>query len=428
MNENAATREADSAFATSPDAIPTDIPTYDPADPYKYPALMPSSADASPRSFDPADFPQPTSKQEDWKYAPLDQLSEFFTLFTPADAVGVRAAFADGSALGGTVSFRQIRRQDFTGLVGKPSDKASAIEWQSVRRIYELDITESAAEPIVIDIAGASTADLPTDALHLAVKVAPGVHADIVLDHHGLAHLAEGVEISVGEAADVSFTSIQEWQKGSKHAASQRIRVGAHAKLRHSVVTLSGDVTRLRMDADFAGPEGFFNMLGVYFIDPSMYAEHRTMVTHNYPNCTSRVIYKGALDGAGARSAWVGNALILPTAPNTDSYELNRNLVLTPGAVAQSEPQLEIENGNIIGAGHASSVGRFDDEQLFYLESRGIPEQEARKLVVRGFFGELIGEIGIPRVSDHLMESIDRRLAHGESAMMARILQESEEH
>ena len=137
-----------------------------------------------------------------------------------------------------------------------------------------------------------------------------------------------------------------------------------------------------------------------------------------------RKVYKGALDGKGAHSTWVGNALIAPTAPGTDSYELNRNLVLTPGASADSEPNLEIENGNIIGAGHASSVGRFDDEELFYLQSRGIPETEARKLVVRGFFGELVEEIGIPAISEHLMNVIDRRLARGESDAIAQVLEE----
>lgn len=107
-----------------------------------------------------------------------------------------------------------------------------------------------------------------------------------------------------------------------------------------------------------------------------------------------------------------------------DSYELNRNLVLTPGAIADSEPNLEIENGNIIGAGHASSVGRFDDEELFYLQSRGIPETEARKLVVRGFFGELVEEIGVPFIAEHLMNVIDRRLARGESDAMKAVLED----
>jgi Fe-S cluster assembly protein SufD len=256
------------------------------------------------------------------------------------------------------------------------------------------------------------------------VTVADDARADIVIDHTGQASLAEGIEIRTGARSHVNLSSIQEWQKGSRHLGSQRIEVGRGAELQHNVISLSGSVVRLRMDPDFAGPDGFLNMLGIYFADPGSYMEHRTMVVHNHPSCRSRVIYKGALDGTGARSAWVGNALILPTAPKTDSYELNRNLVLSPGAVANSEPQLEIENGAIVGAGHASSVGRFDDEQLFYLESRGIGVDQARKLVVRGFFADLIGQIGVPGVEKQLMDTIDRRLARGESSDMARILEE----
>ena len=206
--------------------------------------------------------------------------------------------------------------------------------------------------------------------------------------------------------------------------AAHRIHVGNESSLRHSVVTLGGEVVRIRMDQDFGGEHGDLNMLGIYFVDPGEHIEHRTMVVHNHPECRSRVVYKGALSGKGAHSTWVGNALIEPTAPGTDSYELNRNLVLTPGAVADSEPNLEIENGNIVGAGHASSVGRFDDEELFYLCSRGIPEREARKLVVRGFFGELVEEIGIEQIAGHLMQAIDRRLARGESSAMQTVLEE----
>jgi Fe-S cluster assembly protein SufD len=106
----------------------------------------------------------------------------------------------------------------------------------------------------------------------------------------------------------------------------------------------------------------------------------------------------------------VGDVLIRANAENTDTYELNRNLVLSDGARADSVPNLEIETGEIAGAGHASATGRFDDEQLFYLQARGIPETEARKLVVRGFFAELIHEIGIPSVEERLLASIEAEL------------------
>jgi len=137
------------------------------------------------------------------------------------------------------------------------------------------------------------------------------------------------------------------------------------------------------------------------------------------PNCTSRVTYKGALQGEGAHTVWVGDVLIRAAAEGTDTYELNRNLVLSDGARADSVPNLEIETGLIEGAGHASATGRFDDEQLFYLRARGIPETDARRLVVRGFFAELIHEIGVPAIEERLIGAIERELEKSMSVLDA---------
>jgi Fe-S cluster assembly protein SufD len=103
--------------------------------------------------------------------------------------------------------------------------------------------------------------------------------------------------------------------------------------------------------------------------------------------------------------------LIRAEAEGIDTYELNRNLILSDGARADSVPNLEIETGEIAGAGHASSTGRFDDEQLFYLMSRGVSEEQARRLVVRGFFADIIAKIGVPEVVGTLMEAIEQELA-----------------
>ncbi|PLS30244.1 ABC transporter permease [Bifidobacterium margollesii] len=404
-------------------AAELNIPVADLNDPYAVPALMPSSADKAPRSFDPDDFPMPTRKQDDWRYTPIDRIEEFFEPFRPSGETTVEVSAIDGSALPEDhVKLYQTKLGEApSGTVSKPTDRAAAVEWRSGSTATVVELSGELNIPVLIKVKGAG---LDLDALHLVIKAADKAHGDVIVEHEGKSRLAEGVEITTGRDSHVSATFIQEWDPQSKHVGNHRIHVGAGASLRHSVVTLGGDVVRLRMDQDFGGDQGELNMLGIYFVDPGQHIENRTMVVHNHPACKSRVVYKGALDGKGAHSTWVGNALIQPTAPGTDSYELNRNLVLTPGAIADSEPNLEIENGNIIGAGHASSVGRFDDEELFYLQSRGIPETEARKLVVRGFFAELIEEIGIPSISEHLMDVIDRRLARGESAAMAEVLEE----
>lgn len=388
------------------------IPVADPNDPYAVPAAMPSSADKSVRSFNVQDFAIPTRKQEDWRYTPVERISEFFESFEPSNNVTVELKGVDGDS---HATLQILPKSEAPHTEMKPSDRVSAVAWNSAKSAYVLHVCGEITKPVILQIHGNNSQSLDAakslDALHLVIEADSSTNADIIVEHTGVAKLAEGVEIILGDNAHVSTTFIQEWDSGSKHVGNHRIHVGAGASLRHTMVTLGGDVVRIRMDQDFGGEKGDLNMLGMYFVDPGEHVEHRTMVVHNHPECKSRVVYKGALYGKGAHSTWVGNALIKPEAPGTDSYELNRNLVLTPGAIADSEPNLEIENGNIIGAGHASSVGRFDDEELFYLQSRGVSEADARKLVVRGFFNELIDEIGVPQIVDHLMAAIERRLA-----------------
>lgn len=400
------------------------IPVADPNDPYAVPAAMPSSADKSVRSFNVQDFTIPTRKQEDWRYTPVERISEFFDSFEPSNNVAVELKGVDGDS---HVTMQILPKNEAPHTEMKPSDRVAAVAWNSAKSAYVLHVCGEVTKPIILQIHGnlknestlQSLDALPLDALHLVIEADSYTNADIIVEHTGVAKLAEVVEIILGDNAHVSTTFIQEWDSGSKHVGNHRIHVGQGASLRHTMVTLGGDVVRIRMDQDFGGEKGDLNMLGMYFVDPGEHVEHRTMVVHNHPECKSRVVYKGALYGKGAHSTWVGNALIKPEAPGTDSYELNRNLVLTPGAIADSEPNLEIENGNIIGAGHASSVGRFDDEELFYLQSRGVSEADARKLVVRGFFNELIEEIGVPQIVDHLMAAIERRLAKTEESQAA---------
>jgi len=152
-------------------------------------------------------------------------------------------------------------------------------------------------------------------------------------------------------------------------------------------------------------------MYGLYFVDAAQHIEHRLFVDHNQPHTKSNVVYKGGLQGNGAHSVWVGDVLIRKIAEGIETYETNRNLVLTDGCRADSVPNLEIETGEIVGAGHASATGRFDDEQLFYLQSRGISSDEARRLVVHGFFADIIRRIGIPEVEQRLLAAVEDELA-----------------
>ena len=256
-----------------------------------------------------------------------------------------------------------------------------------------------------------TSADSTPSALHLIVDAKPFSNSTIVIDHTGDAVLAENIEINVGDEAQLTIVSIQDWSEDSIHTSAHFIRLGRNSRIKHIVVSLGGKTVRVVPSVEYTGPGADANLLGVYFADAGQYLEHRPFIDHSEPNCKSRVTYKGALQGSKAHTVWVGDVLIRKAAEGTDTYELNRNLLLTDGARADSVPNLEIETGQIEGAGHASASGRFDDEQLFYLQARGISENEARKLVVYGFLNEIIQQIGIESVETRLAESIEAELA-----------------
>jgi Fe-S cluster assembly protein SufD len=235
----------------------------------------------------------------------------------------------------------------------------------------------------------------------------------VILDHTGKGNLAEIVEIIVGDESALTVVSIQDWDDESVHTSAQFARIGRNAKLKHVVISLGGKTVRVTPNAEFTAPGAEVELLGLYFADAGQHLEHRSYVDHAVANCKSRVTYKGALQGKGAHTVWVGDVLIRKAAEGTDTYELNRNLLLTDGARADSVPNLEIETGEIEGAGHASASGRFDDEQLFYLQARGINELDARRLVVRGFLNEIIQQIGVESIEERLNASIELELARG---------------
>jgi Fe-S cluster assembly protein SufD len=223
--------------------------------------------------------------------------------------------------------------------------------------------------------------------------------------------VADNVEILVGDGAKLTVVSVHDWADDAVQVSSHHAKLGRDATLKHHLVALGGDLVRVSPTAVFAGPGGHAQLNGLYFADAGQHIELRTFADHAQPNCKSDVTYKGALQGEGARTVWIGDVLIRAAAEGTETFELNRNLVLTEGARADSVPNLEIETGEIAGAGHASATGRFDDEQLFYLCSRGIPEDVARRLVVRGFFGEILSKVPLPQLRERLEAAIEAELA-----------------
>ena len=365
-------------------------------------------------SFDLAQFPVPNGREEEWRFAPVDRLAPLFD----AELTGPKVITTVIEAPEVTVEV--VDRDDVRlGQAGKPGDRTAATAWASFQRATIVTIPPQAvaSTATTIRVEGID-ASKPT-ASHVLVHARELSEALVVIDHIGPATLAETVEVVVEDGAHLTVISVQDWAPGSVHASSHRLRLGRDATLKHIVVTLGGDVVRITPDAEFAGENGSVEMIGLYFADAGQHQEHRLFVDHAVASCRSRVTYKGALQGDGAHTVWVGDVLIRAAAEGTDTYELNRNLVLSEGARADSVPNLEIETGLIAGAGHASATGRFDDEQLFYLRSRGIPEPDARRLVVRGFFAELIHAIGVPEVEERLTAAIDAELEKSMSVLDA---------
>jgi Fe-S cluster assembly protein SufD len=369
--------------------------------------LLTPTASGSPAerftSRDPEDFGVPTGREEEWRFSPLRKLRPLFQPFTSENTFGFETELPDG------VTVTMVKRDH--PLVGKamtPADRVSALAAANTSRVVLVSIAAGIepAEPITLRSIGRPGLNYG----HFVLDVQPHARATVVMDHVGEVTVAANVECVLSDGSALTLISVQDWDAGAVHVAAHGALVGRDASYQHISVNLGGDVVRINPTVRFGGPGGSANLYGVSFCGEGQHQESRLYVDHSVPHCTSNVVYKSVLDGDSARTVWIGDVRIRPEAIGTTTYELNRNLLLTDGARADSVPNLEIETGEIAGAGHASATGRFDDLQLFYLQSRGIPEDEARRLVVRGFFADVIDHIKAPALHDRLMASIDARL------------------
>jgi len=354
------------------------------------------------KSFDVADFPAVTGREAVWKLSPVAK----FTDLTAGTLDG--SAYDIDSTPVADVDVSWVDRTDARiGTAGAPEERAAANAWSSFDKALAITVSGEEAKEITITRSGLGSTPR---AAHTVIEARPFSQAVVILQNTGTARLSENVEIIVGESANLTVVTLQEWDADAVQLANHFATIGRDARLKHVVVSLGGGIVRVNPSVQLAGPGSDTELYGLYFADAGQHLEQQVYVNHDAANSRSRVNYKGALQGAGARTVWIGDVLIGRTAPGTDSYEQNRNLVLTEGTRADSIPNLEIETGDILGAGHASATGRFDDEQLFYLQSRGIGELEARRLVVRGFLSEIVQHIGSKPLEDRLQGAIEDEL------------------
>ena len=376
-------------------------------------SLTAPAKDHAPRvlSRDPADFPVPTGREEEWRFTPLRRFARLIEGATSTEHLAWTSETPVGVVIDELAS-------DDPALLGLPLpvDRLSALAVANADGAVRVTIPESAAsEPVVLRLRGDSA-----DALvwgHVVIDVRPFAQATVVLEHTGSATYGEHLSVIVGDGATLRLVHLQTWDSDAVHSAHVSVRVGRDATFRSFQGSLGGSAVRVLETVEYAGPGGDAELLGIFFSKAGQHLEHRMLVDHAVPHCRSNVLYKGALTGdpeageAGiARSVWIGDVLIRAAAVGTETYELNRNLLLSQATRADSVPNLEIETGEIVGAGHASATGRFDDEQLFYLQSRGIPADVATRLVVRGFFAEVIHRVGLPEWESLLQDRIDTEL------------------
>ncbi len=414
-------------------------------------------------SYDVVDFAVPSGREEEWRFTPLRRLHGLHTGGDGGGA-GVSSAALSGTAPSGTapsgtapsgspppgavhsVAVHSVAvlsvagtspsgkviveadaapevRVEVTGRgdrrLGRafvPTDRVSARAYNSFTQATVVTVPKDTVttRPTVLSVRGERSGELAEAAAfgHLLVEVEPFAEAVLVLDHSGSAVYADNVEFAVHEGAALSVVSVQGWADDAVHLTHHHAQLGRDARIKHTAITLGGNVVRMAPSVRYMGPGGDAELLGLYFADAGQHLEHRLFVDHAVRNCRSRVEYKGALQGEGAHAVWIGDVIIRAAATGTDTYEYNRNLVLTDGTRVDSVPNLEILTGEVAGAGHASASGRLEDRHLFYLMARGIPYEEARRLVIRGFFGQLIDRIDVPALRARVTAAVEAKLFH----------------
>jgi Fe-S cluster assembly protein SufD len=205
------------------------------------------------------------------------------------------------------------------------------------------------------------------------------------------------VELYLGPGSKLRYVSLQDWGRGVTHVSVQRAVLGRDSELRSLGVSFGASVSRSEVESILEGDGGSSEMLGVYFADGDQHFDHRSIQDHLGSQTGSDLLYKGALKGT-SRTVYSGTVIIRQGAHKCDAYQTNRNVLLSEHAKADSIPNLEILSNDPVRCGHAASVGPVDDDQLFYLQSRGIPYEEAQRLIVSGFFQEVLDRVTLPEV------------------------------
>ena len=365
-----------------------------------------------------ADITWPTSREEIWRYSPVDEfdLDRFEPRAAEQRSLDVPrlddALVAKGVVVG---DLRDVDDAEAADWLGTCSDASS----DPFTALHDAFLVGGAyvrvPAGVVVDqplffehrSGGDGLASFP----HTLVVVGEGADVTVIdrFAAHGAPHLCDIViELLVGDAAQVRYVSVQEHGRSTWQVGLQRAHVGRDASLHSSAIALGGEYARMRTESLLTGPGGESDLLAVYFGDGNQVLDFRTLQDHAAPHTRSDLLFKGAVEDH-ARSVYSGLVRLRVEAQHANASQTNRNLVLTEGASAESIPNLEIE-ANDVRCSHASAVGPIDDDQLYYLESRGIPPDEAEQLIVLGFFDAVLSRLPLPSLARSLRASVEHKV------------------
>jgi Fe-S cluster assembly protein SufD len=390
-----------------------------------------------------AALPIPSQETEEWRYTDLSELDLSFVPHAAGHGRGIPSVQGDragvqlqhNSSVAMTTSNQDLEAQ---GVVFCDLDEAAAkypdLVQPNLHRLVPTDRTKFSALHGAFRTGGTFlyvppgvTVELPLQTLTYLDEengavfphtlLVAGDDAEVTfIDRFAGPDLGRGLsvaiaELVVGRAARVRYTSIQEWGDGVTHLGVQRAELHRDADFRSLAIGFGASLARTEAEALLAEPGASSEMLGIYFADGDQHFDHRSEQDHLAANCTSDLLYKGALrdHSRGVYSGWVH---VRPGAQKTNAMQTNRNIILSESAFARSIPNLEIEADDV-RCGHAASVGPVEEEQLFYLMSRGIPRSAAERLIVFGFFNEVLDRISLEEVRTSAALSIDAELDRG---------------
>lgn len=360
-------------------------------------------SDLAPRviSNDPALHQAPNGREEEWRFTPIRDIADFFSRQEWA-SIGAQES-----------EFIRVQSADRASDVEKATgweaiDLPSALARSNAAQVVSIAIPAEQVvdEVVVVDL----TASQGGNYGRVEIDAGAFSKATIVLRHDMTADVSGVIVTNVADQADLTVLNMYDGPRTSRHIWQWATTVGRDAQFLGLSITLGGSIVRLAPSVRYAGPGGSAQMLGAFLATDDQFQEFRLFVDHNEPHCTSNVVFKGALSGKNTHTVWIGDVLVRREAVGIETYEMNRNLLLNDGPRADSVPNLELETGDVQGAGHASATGRFDDEQLFYLQSRGIPEDLARQLVVRGFFVDVLDKVSDEQLRSDVLRRIEERI------------------